>query len=122
MKTQKDRHIWPSDIAVGDEILFNVRTFDRPAFRSIHKLMQSYVGDFLVNAAVACNAFKVELAHKDDKRIHVYPLKKYRSKKPLLDATKHCQDSLFEPPNLPPDEHDDSHDPIAEAETADGPL
>jgi len=61
MKAKEDRHHRSSDIVVGDEVLVNVRKFDRPSFSTIHKLMQSYAGPFRVIAVIGSNAFKVEL-------------------------------------------------------------
>jgi len=63
MKAKEDRHHHSSYIGVGDEVLVNVRKFDRHAFSSIHKWMQSYSRHFRVIAAVDNNAFKVKLTH-----------------------------------------------------------
>ena len=124
MKAQEDCHHRSSDIVVGDEVLVNVLKFDRHAFSTIHKLVQLYAGPFRVIAAVGSNAFKVDLPTKLlDKRIHnvfnVSQLKKYRSETPLLDAIKNNTDSLVDPPQLPLDDHDDLHEPIAAEDPSD---
>ena len=91
METQQNFHHCSSDITGCDEILVNVRKFERPAFTSIHMLMRLYTVHFRVITAFGNNALKIDLPTELlYKRIHnvfnVSQWKKYRSKAARLHA------------------------------------
>ena len=115
MRLRMQAHRRPTDIAVGDEVLVNVKAYDRPTLHPHGPLMPYFAGPYRVLRKITSNTFELQIPQPHaGQRIHpvfnVSHLRKYHSNRPLLDALENADDVPPDPPEadvLPEDEPGD---------------
>ena len=109
-----DPHRRPTDIEVCDEVLVNVKAFDRPTLYLHGPLMPYFAGPYSVLRQVSPNTHELQIPQPaTGNRIHptfnVSQLRKFHSNRPLLEALDAPDEPQPDPPEGPlaPEEPND---------------
>ena len=110
-RAKANRHLHPTRIAVGDEVLVNLKHKDRATLQARGPLQPNYAGPFKVIAKIGENAFKVQLPASASVHnvFNTAQLKRYTSHAPTLEALEADEqiapdDGEGDPPVLPEEE------------------